>query len=64
MKIKQAIFGVAAAAAIALLPPGIQAQLTAIAVRGPGGLRLSPEAPLYVMQLVRAYKASFPSGVP
>jgi hypothetical protein len=48
-----------ALAAIALLPPAIQAELAAIAGRGPGGLRLSPEAPFYVIQLVRAYKAWF-----
>jgi hypothetical protein len=53
-----------ALAAVALLPPPIQVQLAAIAARGPGGLQLSPEAPLYVMQLVRAYKATFPRIVP
>jgi hypothetical protein len=53
-----------ALAAIALLPPSIQAELAAIAARGPGGLRISPEAPYYTMQLVRAYKASFPRTTP
>jgi hypothetical protein len=53
-----------ALAAIALLPPAIQAELAAIAGRGPGGLRLSPEAPFYVIQLVRAYKAWFSRTLP
>ena len=53
-----------ALAAIALLPPAIQAKLAAIAVRGPGGMRLSPEAPFYVIQLVRAYKAWLSKPLP
>jgi len=44
-------------AAIELLPSDERAQLKALAERGPAGLRLSPGAPLYVMNLVRAYKA-------
>ena len=45
-------------AAIALLPPAERGQLEAIAARGPGGLRLTPEAPFYLIQLVRAYRAT------
>jgi len=44
-------------AAIELLPPEERARLEALAERGPAGMRLSPGAPLYVMNLVRAYKA-------
>jgi len=47
-----------ALAAIELLPSDEQARLRALAARGLGGLRLSPDAPLYVMNLVRAYEAS------
>jgi hypothetical protein len=47
---------VEALAAIALLPLEVQAELKAIGARGPAGLKLSPEAPLYSMQLVRAYR--------
>jgi len=46
-----------ALAAIELLPPAERAQLHALAARGPARMRLSPEAPLYVMNLVRAFKA-------
>jgi len=45
-------------AAIELLPLDQQAQLHALAALGPGGIRLPPGAPLYVMNLVRVYKAS------
>jgi len=45
-------------AAIELLPPDQRATLHALAARGPGGLPLSPGAPLYVMNLVRVYTAS------
>jgi hypothetical protein len=45
-------------AAIELLPPAERAQLHAVAARGPAGTQLSPGAPLYVMNLVRAYEAS------
>jgi len=48
----------AALAAIERLPPDEQAQLHARAARGPAGWQLTLEAPLYVMNLVRAYKAS------
>jgi len=44
-------------AAIELLPPDQRAQLHALAARGPAGSTLSPEAPLYVMNLVRVCKA-------
>jgi len=44
-------------AAIELLPPNERAQLHALAAQGPAGWTLSPEAPLYVMNLVRAFKA-------
>ncbi len=47
-------------AAIELLPPDERARLEALAERGPAGMRLSPGAPLYVMNLVRAYKAWCP----
>jgi hypothetical protein len=47
----------AAREAIAKLPLDIQAELAASAARGPGGIYLAPEAPLYIMQLVRAYRA-------
>ncbi len=43
-------------AAIELLPPHEQARLHALASQGPLG-RLTPEAPLYTMNLVRIYKA-------
>lgn len=46
-------------AAIDLLPPTEQAQLHELAVRGPAGIRLSPGAPLYVMNLVQVFKARF-----
>jgi len=45
-------------AAIELLPPAERAQLHALAARGPAGTPLSPDAPLYVMNLVRAYRGS------
>ena len=45
-------------AAIELLPPAERARLHALAARGPAGSTLSSEAPLYVMNLVRAYEAS------
>jgi len=44
-----------ALAAIELLPPA--ERLHALAARGPAATRLSPSAPLYVMNLVRVYKA-------
>jgi len=44
-------------AAIELLPLDQRARLEALAERGPAGMRLSPGAPLYMMNLVRAYKA-------
>lgn len=44
--------------AIELLPLAERARLHALAALGPAGTQLSPGAPLYVMNLVRAYKAS------
>ena len=44
-------------AAIKFLPPTEQAQLHALAARGPAGTQLAPGAPLYVMNLVRVYRA-------
>jgi len=49
-------------AAIELLPLDERARLEALAERGPAGMRLSPGAPLYVMNLVRAFKAWCPSA--
>jgi len=46
-----------ALAAIELLPPAERARLHALAARGPAGTQLLPGAPLYVMNLVRVYKA-------
>lgn len=46
-------------AAVDLLPPEEQTQLRTIAARGLAGMRLTPEAPLYVMNLVRVYKAMY-----
>lgn len=43
-------------AAIDLLPPAERTRLRVTAVQGPAGVRLSPEAPLYTINLVRAYK--------
>jgi len=51
-----------ALAAIDLLPPEVRAKFHAAAARGPAGMQLTPEAPLYVMQLVRAYKAFVRQG--
>ncbi len=50
-------------AAIELLPLDQQAQLHALAARGPGGIRLPSGAPLYIMNLVRVYKASISRDV-
>ena len=44
-------------AAIELLPPAERAQVHALAARGPAGTQLSPGAPLYMMNLVRVYRA-------
>ncbi len=46
-------------AAIELLPPAERAQLRSLAANGPGGMQLSPGAPLYIMQLVRLFTARF-----
>jgi len=51
-------------AAIELLPPDIRARLHTLATQGPAGWTLSPEAPLYVMNLVRVYRARFSRGAP
>ncbi len=44
-------------AAIELLPPDERARLHAIAERGPRGIRFNPGSPIFVMNLVRNYKA-------
>jgi hypothetical protein len=46
----------AALAGLALLPPVVAARLQAQAQLGAGNLRLSTEAPLYKMNLVRLYE--------
>ena len=46
-------------AAIELLQPEVRDSLLAVAARGPAGLRLSAEAPLFTMNLVRVYNATF-----
>jgi hypothetical protein len=46
-----------ALAAIAILPEAQRAGLHEIAARGPAGLLLTPQAPLYAIQLIRAYEA-------
>jgi len=50
-------------AAIELLPAAERAELHAIAARGPASMRLLPEAPLYVMNLVRVYNGRFATGI-
>lgn len=45
-----------ALAAIELLPPPERARLHALAARGPAGIKLSPIAPLYTANLVRAFQ--------
>ena len=45
-------------AAIELLPPTERTRLHALAAIGPAGTRLVPSAPLYAMNLVRAYKGA------
>jgi len=45
----------AALAAIAALPADVRARLYEIAAQGPAGVRLAPDAPLFVQRLVRAY---------
>ena len=52
----------AAMVALELLPPDKQAQLRAIASRGPAGLRLSAEAPLYTQQLTLAVERNSMDG--
>ncbi len=44
-------------AAIDLLPPEERAQLHTLAGKGPAGVRLSPGAPLYTINLVRVFKS-------
>jgi len=46
-------------AAIELLPPDVRARLYELAARGPAGIRLSPEAPLYMIALIRAFEDDF-----
>jgi len=50
-------------AAIELLRPAERAELYALAARGPAGMRLSPGAPLYVMNLVRVYNGRFATAI-
>ena len=45
-------------AAIDLLQPEVRDSLLSVAARGPAGLRLSAEAPLFTMNLVRIYNAT------
>ena len=45
-------------AAIELLPSAERTQLQALAAIGPAGTRLAPGAPLYIMNLVRAFKSA------
>ena len=49
----------ASIAILELLPPAKQAELRAIASRGPAGLRLSPESPFYGQQLTLAVERNF-----
>jgi hypothetical protein len=51
-----------ALAAIAILPQAQRARLHEIAARGPAGLLLTPQAPLYTIQLVRAYETLMESS--
>jgi hypothetical protein len=51
----------AALRAIAALPEPERARLHAIAARGPAGIVLRPEAPLFLIRLVQAYEALRPS---
>jgi hypothetical protein len=44
-------------AAVAALPENARERLYDIASRGPAGIRLASDAPLFVMQLTRAYRA-------
>jgi len=44
-------------AEVELLPPDERTRLCALAAQGPAGSTLSPEAPLYVMNLVRIYES-------
>jgi hypothetical protein len=44
-------------AEVASLPEPLRLRLHAIAAKGPAGTTLAPDAPLYVMQLMRAYRA-------
>lgn len=46
----------AALVAVAGLPEEERESLYEIAAHGPAGVRLSPEAPLFAIQLVRAYQ--------
>jgi len=50
-------------AALELLPAAERAELHALAARGPAGMRLSPGAPLYVMNLVRVYNGRFATAI-
>jgi len=50
-------------ATIKLLPAAERAELYALAARGPASMRLSPGAPLYVMNLVRVYNGRFATAI-
>ncbi|MGP0092615.1 MAG: hypothetical protein ACLPKB_22160 [Xanthobacteraceae bacterium] len=52
----------AALAAIAALPEAERDRLHRIAAQGPAGLRLSPQAPLFLIQLVNAYEKLCAAG--
>lgn len=53
-----------ALAVIAGLPKEVRESLYEIAARGPAGVRLSLEAPLFAIQLVRAYQTRFGPATP
>jgi hypothetical protein len=49
---------------VALLPENVRLRLYDIAARGPAGIRLDADAPLFIMQLLRAYRALPAQEVP
>jgi hypothetical protein len=44
-------------AAVASLPNDVRTRLYDIAARGPSGIKLASDAPLFIMRLIRAYRA-------
>lgn len=44
-------------AAVAALPRDVRERLYDVAARGPAGIRLAADAPLFIMRLIRAYRA-------